>query len=146
MNWDPTKYQVAATRYSPVVNVQPGDQLDALLHCRTGALESQVQRTLDLINERLELRDAALSGIDREELEIANRKLSLFRPDAIPSADPSYLKLVGEELRLARDRRREMSACWKDTADLALELSQLVERFERAKTHESLLRGGFGGS
>jgi hypothetical protein len=130
--------------YEPVTvaGVHRLDLAEVILRGRTESLSRIVGGLEALVAERQRLRDEAISAIQRDELLVSNLRLALYRPGVTPSDNPSYLKLRVEQLRLAREYRQAVVDCWRDTALLAKDLVESMERSQDAVRSESLIRGG----
>lgn len=102
----------------------------AVLRGRQESLERLVRGLENLLEERERLRDDVLAAIDRDETTVADLILAMYRPGAVGTDNPAYVKLRVEHLRLERERRQAAVECWRDSALLA---KDLVEKAERAR-------------
>jgi hypothetical protein len=113
-----------------------------LLRGRHESLDRVASGVGDLVAERHRLSEEVLLGIDRDDLELSNLMLRMYRPNIALTDNPAYAKLKVERMRLGRERRQELVSCWRDTALLGKDLVELVEKAGEAKRTSTLLDGG----
>ena len=113
-----------------------------LLRGRHESLDRVASGVGALVAERHRLSGEVLEGFDRDDLDLSNLTLRLYRPGQALSDNPVYTKLKVERMRLGRERRQELVSCWRDTALLGKDLVELVERAAEAKRTSRLLDGG----
>ena len=118
------------------------DAAGDLLRGRHESLDRLASGVGALVAERHRLSGEVLEGIDRDDLDLSNLMLRLYRPGQALSDNPVYTKLKVERMRLGRERRQELVSCWRDTALLGKDLVELVERAAEAKRTSRLLDGG----
>lgn len=117
------------------------DTAGDLLRGRHESLDRLASGVGALVAERHRLSEEVLSGIDRDDLELSNLMLRMYRPNIALTDNPAYAKLKVERMRLGRERRQELVSCWRDTALLGKDLVELVEKAEEAKRTSTLLGG-----
>jgi hypothetical protein len=147
---DLTRYQVVspshylipgATRSGGADQGVGDDAIDALLSSHREGIEHLVNDVGRLLEERCQAGTEIVSAIDRDHLYLENLILDRYRHGERPTDDPVYVKLRLQQLGLESERRREGSACWRDTVLLAKEQSELLRRADDARRREALLGG-----
>ncbi len=141
MTRDPTAYVIAPAEHYLVPTEPVHDLVDLLLGSRTQSLERSASRVAELIEQRIQIRDDALESIEENRLTVRNLVHALYRSGQPSTDNPLYVRLRLEELRLDRDSRQELAACWKDTVDVGKELAQVVEQIETARRNQNLIQG-----
>jgi hypothetical protein len=129
-----------SSAYVVAVADGPGAAGD-LLRGRHESLDRVASGVGALVAERQRLSEEVLGGIDRDDLELSNLMLNMYRPNIALTDNPAYTKLKVERMRLGRERRQELVSCWRDTALLGKDLVELVEKAEEARRTSTMLGG-----